>query len=93
MIAQVDIDKWWSERMNLPPRQQQLFDLLFGKGDVSIDDLFAAMRGEDPGDVGCTPQRWLSPYIGALNRNLTDKKLKVEPGALKGSYRMVAMTT
>lgn len=77
----------------LPARQQLLHDLLFGKGDVLMDELVSAMRDGDLADFACTPQQWLSPYIGALNRNLVGRKLKVEPGALKGSYRMVAMTT
>ena len=78
----------------LPRRQKQLRDLLLGRGDVSIPDLFEAMKLDDTPDYSDVTgqQRWLSNYITALNRSLVDEGLRVEPGALKNSYRLVALT-
>ncbi len=71
----------------LPIRTQKLYDLLFGQGDVLIDDLYASMGG--PADATYTKAQWLGPYITRLNRRLRGEGLKVEPGKLKGSYRLV----
>jgi len=76
----------------LPPRQQQLHDLLFGKGDVPITHLYAAIFGEAERPMR-QQQQWISPYISALNRRLAVRNLKVEPGDLKNSYRLVVMQT
>lgn len=79
----------------LPRRQQQLFDLLLGRGDVPIDHLYWSMQGNPVrnGDLLVADmQRWLGPYITALNRNLVDRKMRVEPGALKNTYRLVAVS-
>lgn len=81
--------------MNLPRRQKQLYDLLLGRGDVPIVDLYADLNSIKVTDVASTTQhmqRWLGPYITALNRNLADARLHVEPGALKNTYRLVAVT-
>lgn len=79
--------------LDLPRRQQQLHDLLLGRGDVPIPDLYTGMteRAADP-DAMSDMQRWLGPYITALNRNLADRRLRVEPGAMKATYRLVALT-
>lgn len=78
--------------MNLPRRQQQLYDLLLGRGDVLIAALYVAMDGpESMSAVTRTQQQWLSPYVTALNASLADHKLKVEPGALKNTYRLVKL--
>lgn len=76
----------------LPARQQQLYDLLAGKGDVRISDLYAMMggplhRAEEPRYA----QQWLGKYITLLNRRLEARGLKVEPGELKGSYRLTVI--
>jgi hypothetical protein len=78
---------------DLPDRQKRLRDLLLGKGDVPITDLFTAMRTETTPEYDSAPaqQRWLSPYITNLNRNLACEGLRVEPGALKSTYRLVAL--
>jgi hypothetical protein len=81
----------------LPKRQQQLYDRLLGRGDVPIDQLFftiATLHAQQSEQAFNTAyqQRWLGPYLTALNRNLAGQKLKVEPGALKGTYRLVAAT-
>lgn len=80
----------------LPKRQQQLFDQLLGRGDVPIDRLFytiATLRAQGVPAALKTQyqQRYLGPYITALNRNLAERNLHVEPGALKNSYRLVAV--
>ena len=78
--------------MNLPRRQKQLYALLLGRGDVMIETLYAAItdRAID-GRAMADMQRWLGPYITNLNRNLVDHGLRVEPGALKNTYRLVAV--
>jgi hypothetical protein len=74
--------------VNLPRRQQQLYDLLFGRGDVPISDLYAAITKPDC-DNRRDMQQWLGSYITRMNRRLRSHGLKVEPGALKGTYRLV----
>ena len=71
---------------DLSPREQQLYDLLFGRGDVPIKELYEAMGGP-PNPKWRYIQRWLGPYITLLNRRL--EGMKVEPGALKQTYRLV----
>lgn len=80
--------------MNLPRRQKELYDRLLGRGDVFIVDLYEFMRDPDGEESMQFMQRWLSPYIVALNRSLSDQgeNLKVEPGALKNTYRLIAVT-
>lgn len=78
--------------MNLPRRQKELYDRLFGRGDVLIVDLYEFMRDPRP---DCSEsiqdmQRYITPYIAMLNKNLADHGMKVEPGALKNTYRLVA---
>jgi len=75
--------------MTLGPQQQKLHDLLFGKGDVLIEDLYRALRGEPDGLSSAAMQRRISPYIVALNHKLAPAKMRVEPGALKQTYRLV----
>lgn len=82
---------------SLSRRQQQLYDRLLGRGDVPISDLFFAIatlhaQGSEQSFNTAFQQRWISPYIVALNRKLADQNLRVEPGALKGTYRLVAAT-
>lgn len=77
--------------IELPRRQKQLHDLLLGRGDVFIEDLYREMEGPARFDTNQRKQRWLSPYIAMLNQKLVDQGLRVEPGALKCSYRLVAL--
>lgn len=77
--------------MNLPRRQKQLYDLLLGRGDVLIEDIYASMFSVPPPiDTMQMQQRWLGPYVAALNKKLANDGLRVEPGALKNTYRLVA---
>ena len=80
--------------MNLPRRQKELYSLLFGRGDVMIEDLYHDLtEREATGRAIADMQRWLSPYITNLNRNLTDHGLKVEPGERKNTYRLVTASS
>lgn len=73
-------------QIDLPLRQQQLYDALKGQGDVQISELCKALDGpsEDTPD-----QMWLSPYITRLNRRLARRGQAVKPGALKGTYHLI----
>lgn len=80
---------------NLPKRQQQLYDLLLGRGDVTIERLFGAIstphsQGHPSAGTTRFQQHYLGPYISALNRRLAVTGLRVEPGALKNTYRLVS---
>lgn len=79
---------------SLPRRQQQLYDLLLGRGDVPIERLFLSIATlHSQGHPGAFKtqfqQRYLGPYITALNRRLADQQMRVEPGAMKNTYRLV----
>ena len=72
---------------NLPPKMNVLYCALFGRGDVSISSL-----AEELGlGVDRHPQQALGPYITRLNRRLAKHRMKVEPGRLKKTYRLVAL--
>lgn len=72
----------------LPERQQKLYDALAGRGDVPISDLCDAIEA----NLENTPaQQWLGPYITRLNRRLAKRGLRVKPGALKGTYRLIVV--
>lgn len=71
----------------LPKREQDLYDLLAGKGDVAIDDLFRDMGGPEY-DESRNRQQWLGPYVTKLNRRLKKLKIKVRPGVARGTYRL-----
>jgi hypothetical protein len=78
---------------DLPKRQKDLHDLLLGRGDVPIPQLFEDMRTADTPDYDLKgQQRWLGAYISALNKSLAERGLRVEPGALRNTYRLVVLT-
>ncbi len=80
--------------LGLPPSLQSLFDLLIGRGDVEIGIIYAQLggpqdRAKEIDDNGrWYAQSWVGTYISRLNRKLVG--MKVEPGALRGTYRLVA---
>lgn len=74
----------------LPARTQQLYDLLFGRGDVPVADIYAAMGG--PADAAYTKAQWLGPYVTRLNRRLKAEGMRVKPGKMKGAYCLVRST-
>lgn len=75
--------------ISLPRRQRELYDLLLGRGDVPIEELHNVLRNSPPVFSVQAMQRWLGPYIANLNRSLEPHGLRVEPGALKQTYRLV----
>lgn len=75
---------------DLPERQQQIYDALKGRGDVPITELCTAISAP-PLDLTRNHQQWLGPYITRLNRRLAKQKLRVKPGALKGTYRLTVV--
>lgn len=80
--------------MKLARRQQELYDLLLSRGDVAIDTLYDCMGGPE-GRSTLTrgrsyAQAWLGGYVTRLNRKLAGHDLKVEPGDLKRTYRLVS---
>ena len=74
---------------DLPERQQQIYDVLKGRGDVPITELAAAI--DSPKQDLAAQQQWLGPYSVRLNRRLAKQKLRVKPGALKGTYRLTVV--
>ena len=74
----------------LPRRQQDLYDLLAGKGDVSITELYEAMGGPNEGDARYA-QQWLGSYITKLNRRLAARGLRVTPGRIKNTYALTVV--
>lgn len=76
--------------IRLPRRQKALYDRLVGRGDVGIFDLYAAVTGRACAQPSRYAQTYISPYVRRLNRRLAAQGLKVEPGALKQTYRLVA---
>jgi dihydroxyacetone kinase len=80
--------------VNLPRRQKQIYTLMMGRGDVPITDIYELLTDIDTALRNVkiqTQQRYLGPYITALNRNLEVHGLRCEPGALKNTYRIVAV--
>lgn len=77
-----------STELTLPRREQDLYDLLAGKGDVSIPDLYEAMGGPVDRDPSYY-QMWLGYYITRLNRRIKNMKMKVRPGEARGTYTLV----
>lgn len=75
---------------DLPRRQQELYDLLVGKGDVPILELYEKLQGpaEHAGDVRYA-QQWLGPNISRMNRRLAARKLQVKPGRMKSTYALI----
>lgn len=84
------------------PKQQILVDTLMGKGDVPIAALYDALGGPPQhaervlerrgprGGGGSYAHAWISTYIRRTNQNLTKDQLRIEPGALKRTYRLVS---
>lgn len=78
--------------LELPPKQQQLYDLLKGNGDVRILDMHACVYGEtaDARELRNAQQR-LGPHITRINRRLRGHGQVVRPGDLKGTYRLAIL--
>jgi hypothetical protein len=73
--------------IGLAPRQQHLYDLLEGKGDVDITTLYRLYFGYKPA-FGVRPQARLGPPISRLNRVIGRYGKAIVPGRIKGTYRL-----
>lgn len=76
----------------LPPVQAKLYAAVLHREDVKIEEIYAAMR--DPAAVPQhtsvrDQQMWLGPYLTKLNRRLKNYGLRIVPGQLKGTYRLI----
>lgn len=71
----------------LSDRERELLAILEGKDDVLIPVIYFKMGGPN-GKTVVYQQRWLGGYISRLNKALEGSSLRVEPGALKRSYRL-----
>lgn len=77
-----------TQPLELPRREQDLYDLLAGKGEVPIDVLYEGMGGP-PCDDPRRRQQWLGPYTTKLNRRIRNLKMRVKPGRLRDTYALV----
>lgn len=77
-----------TQPLELPRREQDLYDLLAGKGDVHINDLYLGMGGPDCDDLR-RRQQWLGPYTTKLNRRIRNLKMRVRPGEKRDTYALV----
>lgn len=87
--------------LKLRRRQQQaIYDLLRSGTDVHFEELYLAIsdkpehhRRVDVKDEQSrsAAQSWVAPYITRLNRRLAEHGLKVVPGLLKHTYRLVPL--
>lgn len=73
--------------INLPPKMDVLYRTLFGQGDVAWETLADTLGlGQER-----HPQQALGPYVTRLNRRLAKHRMKVEPGRMKRTYRLVTL--
>lgn len=73
--------------IDLPPQLSKLFSELFGKGDVPFVHLCTVLGIKE----GRHHQQALGPYVVRLNRRLKLHKMRVEPGQMKKTYRLVVL--
>lgn len=87
--------------LKLSPRMADLYRLLLGKGDVPVVELYASMMPGMKPDVARRKGRervhgtlyaqvWIGTYISRLNKRLATQGLRVEPGQIKRTYRLVS---
>lgn len=74
----------------LPAKCATLYALLESGADVHVLNLYQRTIGKETNDQRFA-QQVLGPYFTRLNRRLRDKKQKVAPGSLKGTYRLVPL--
>jgi hypothetical protein len=77
--------------IDLPPKLRLIYDMMpFGQ-DVAIADIFDVVtEGHLRSDDLRYKQSYLGSYITKLNRRLKNHGRRVEPGKLKGTYRLTA---
>jgi hypothetical protein len=78
-----------TDELKLPARQKQLYELLLGRGDVAVLELYQKMQGpaEHADDVRYA-QQYLGGYITKLNRRIQARKIRVVPGRMKNTYTL-----
>ena len=86
----MSIEIEWTGQGGLPASQKTLYEALLGRGDVSIEKLYAALGLAETTD-SVRQQQTLGPYIVRLNRRLAKYRLAVKPGALKRTYTLVVV--
>lgn len=78
-----------SELLELPTKMKQLLDVMEPAGqDVTVVKMFEAVKGEKATAEYRHLQQHMGPYITRLNRRLAQYRYRVEPGRLKGTYRL-----
>ena len=76
--------------VELPPKLSALYLLLEPGEDVHIVNIYQRVVGKEINDTRYA-QQTLGAYITKLNRRLKGIKQRVEPGALKQTYRLVSI--
>lgn len=72
--------------MRRAPKLGQLYDLLYLRGEVAIDDLYQGLFDREPPPDA---QARLGPYVARLNKKLRPHGLIVRPGSQhKRTYAM-----
>lgn len=75
----------------LPPKMQALYDVMPQDGkDVAMLKMFVAVKGDLTDEPQRHVQQHLGSYITRLNRRLAKQKKRIEPGRMKGTYRLVS---
>lgn len=77
-----------SKPLVLPTQLSALYDALIIGHDVDFKTLWLSIRAKPLTDDR-NVQQALGPYITRLNRRLRQHGRQVEPGRLKGTYRLV----
>lgn len=74
----------------LTPRQRDLLKMLPLNEDVSVTTLYESFIGHADGRDRRQAQQYLGSWITRLNRRLKKHRLRVQPGRLKHTYRLVS---
>lgn len=77
----------------LPPKQQELYAFLHGKGDTAIIDIgrIVAPRHMHDGVTVTEAHQRITYFITRMNRRLRAKNQVVRPGRLKGTYCLTSI--
>lgn len=75
---------------DLTPRLKELYDIFELDSDLSVTTIFERFTA---GAMDCDhrhAQQYLGAYFTKLNRRLRSRRQRVQPGRLKGTYRLVS---
>ena len=77
----------------LPRRQKQLYDILVGRGEVAVLDIYRAMNPSDADhrDDPRWAHQWLGIYVSRANRKLAERGLRIQPGERKLTYTLAVV--